>query len=41
MKQDYPSADYIRNNRVFFNIKCSDYGLIALMIYVSQKVYAR
>ncbi|MEM1408255.1 MAG: type II toxin-antitoxin system HigB family toxin, partial [Bacteroidota bacterium] len=41
LKQDYPSADYVGNNRVVFNIKGNDYRLIAIVIYVSQKVYMR
>ncbi|MEO1096435.1 MAG: type II toxin-antitoxin system HigB family toxin [Bacteroidota bacterium] len=41
LKQDYPSADYVGNNRVVFNIKGNDYRLIAIVIYVSQKVYVR
>ncbi len=41
LKQDYLSADYIGNNRVVFNIKGNDYRLIAIIIYVSQKVYIR
>ena len=41
LKQDYLSADYVGNNRVVFNIKGNDYRLIAIVIYVSQKVYIR
>lgn len=41
LKQHYLSADYVGNNRVVFNIKGNDYRLIAIVIFVSQKVYVR
>jgi len=41
LKNDYPSTDYIGNFRVVFNIKGNDYRLIAIVIYISQKVYVR
>lgn len=41
LKQQFLSADYVENNRVVFNIKGNDYRLIAIVIYVSQKVYVR
>lgn len=41
LKQTFNSADYVGNNRVVFNIKGNDYRLIAIIIYVSQKVYIR
>ena len=41
LKKDYLSADYAGNNRVVFNIKGNDYRLIAIIIYISQKVYIR
>ncbi|MEO9806415.1 MAG: type II toxin-antitoxin system HigB family toxin [Reichenbachiella sp.] len=41
LKNDFLSADYVGNNRVVFNIKGNDYRLIAIIIYVSQKVYVR
>jgi len=41
LKQDYLSADYVGNNRVVFNTKGNDYRLIAIVIYVSHKVYIR
>ena len=33
--------DYVGNNRVVFSIKGNNYRLIAIIIYVSQKVYIR
>jgi len=41
LKQDFLSADYVGNNRVVFNIKGNDFRLVAIIIYVSQKVYVR
>lgn len=41
LKQDYLRADYVGNNRVVFSIKGNNYRLIAIIIYVSQKVYIR
>ena len=41
LKQDYLRADYVGNNRVVFNIKGNDYQLVAIIIYISQKVYIR
>jgi mRNA interferase HigB len=41
LKRDYLNADYVGNKRVVFNIKGNDYRLIAIIIYVSQKVYLR
>lgn len=41
LKKTYPLADYVGNNRVVFNIKGNDFRLVAIVIYVSQKVYIR
>ncbi len=41
LKEDFPSADYVGNHRVIFNIKGNDYRLIAIVIYVSRKLYIR
>lgn len=41
LKNNFLSADYVGNNRVVFNIMGNDYRLIAIIIYVSQKVYVR
>ena len=41
LKQDFLNADYVGNNRVVFNIKGNDFRLVAIIIYVSQKVYVR
>ena len=39
LKNDFLSADYVGNNRVVFNIKGNDFRLVAIIIYISQKVY--
>ncbi len=41
LRLHFGTADYVGNNRVVFNIKGNDYRLIAIVIYVSQKVYIR
>lgn len=41
LKTKFPSADYVGNNRVVFNIKGNDYRLVTIIIYVSQKIYIR
>ena len=41
LKQDFLTVDYVGNNRVVFNIKGNDFRLVAIIIYVSQKVYVR
>lgn len=41
LKNQFLSADYFGNNRVVFNIKGNDFRLVAIIIYVSKKVYVR
>ncbi len=41
LKNHFLSADYVGNNRVVFNIKGNDFRLVAIIIYISQKVYVR
>ena len=41
LKNDFLGADYVGNNRVVFNIKGNDFRLVAIIIYISQKVYVR
>jgi len=41
LKQHFLSADYVGNHQVVFNIKGNDYRLVAIVIYISQKVYIR
>lgn len=41
LKAKHPSADYVGNNRIVFNIKGNDYRLVSIVIYVSKKIYIR
>lgn len=41
LKSQFRTADYVGNNRVVFNIKGDDYRLVAIIIYISKKVYIR
>lgn len=41
LKGVFSTADYVGNNRIVFNIKGNDYRLIAIVIYMSRKVYIR
>ena len=41
LRLDFPSADYIGNGRVIFNIKGNDYRLIVIVLYVINVVEIR
>jgi mRNA interferase HigB len=41
IKQHYPDASILRNNRVVFNIKGNDYRLIAAVHYDARRVFVR
>ncbi len=41
LKQSFLNADYVGNNRIVFNIKGNDFRLVAIVIYVSKKIYIR
>ena len=41
IKRVYSSASFLEDNRVVFNIKGNDYRLVAIVIFVSKKVYIR
>ncbi len=41
LKNDFQSTDYVGNSRIVFNIKGNDYRLVAIVIYISRKVYVR
>ncbi|MCQ2975319.1 MAG: type II toxin-antitoxin system HigB family toxin [Bacteroidales bacterium] len=36
LKQDFPSADYVGNDRFVFNIKGNNYRLVAKVLYKTQ-----
>ena len=41
MRQTFNSFDYVGNNRYVFNIKGSDYRLVAIISFNAKKVYIR
>jgi mRNA interferase HigB len=41
IRNTFPTADYVGNNRYVFNIKGNDYRLVAIIIFASKKVYIR
>lgn len=41
LKQDFPSADYVGNNRYVFNIKGNNYRTIALVVFFAGTVAIR
>lgn len=41
VKQTFNSVDYVGNNRYVFNIKGNNYRLVAIIIFMSKKVYIR
>lgn len=41
LKQDFPTADYVGNNRIVFNIKGNNYRIIVLVFFTGQKMFIR
>ena len=41
LKKDYPSADYVGNNRYVFNIKGNNYRLIVVIVFFAGTVAIR
>lgn len=41
IKEDFPSCDYITDNRYVFNIKGNHYRLLAMIFFPAQQVYIR
>lgn len=41
LKNDFPTADYVGNNRVVFDIKGNRYCIIVLVFFTGQKMYIR
>lgn len=41
LKKDYPTADYVGENRVVFDIKGNHYRIIVLIFFDGQKAYIR
>ncbi|MBX0290097.1 type II toxin-antitoxin system HigB family toxin [Hymenobacter sp. HSC-4F20] len=41
IRADFPSCDYVGDNRYIFNIKGNHYRLIAMIFFVSKQVFIR
>jgi mRNA interferase HigB len=41
IKADFPSVDYVGNDRYVFNIKGNDYRLVAMIFFNVRSVYIR
>lgn len=41
VKADFPSADYVGNNRLVFNIKGNNYRIVVIIFFDGQKTYIR
>lgn len=41
IKKDFPSTDYVGNDRIVFNIKGNKYRIVVLVFFDGQKAYIR
>lgn len=41
LKADFPSADYVGNDRVVFDIKGNKYRIVVLVFFSGQKMFIR
>jgi len=41
LKADYPTADYVKNNRYVFNIKGNNYRLVVVVVFFAGEVNIR
>ncbi|HXB42066.1 MAG TPA: type II toxin-antitoxin system HigB family toxin [Bacteroidia bacterium] len=41
VKNDFPYADYVGNNRIVFNIKGNTYRIVVIIFFDGQKTYIR
>ena len=41
IRKTFSSVDYVGNDRYIFNVRGNKYRLIAVVIFISQKVYIR
>jgi len=41
LKEKFNHVDYVGNNRYVFNIKGNDFGLVCIIICISNKAYIR
>ena|SRR6218665_1246658 len=41
LKKDFPTADYVKNNRVVFDIKGNKYRIVVVVYFSGQKMFIR
>lgn len=41
LKADFPTADYVGNDRVVFDIKGNNYRIVVLVFFTGQKMFIR
>jgi len=41
LKSDYPSADFVKNNRYVFNLKGNNYRLVVVVVFFAGEVNIR
>ena len=41
IKQTFNTVDYVGNDRYVFNIKGNNYRIVAIVLFINQKVYMR
>ena len=41
MKKDFPSVDFVGNNRFVFDIKGNNYRIVVIAFFTGQKVFIR
>ena len=41
LKSDFPSADYVGNNRYVFNIRGNNYRMVVVVVYINDSLTIR
>ncbi|MCW3086573.1 MAG: hypothetical protein JWP12_3939 [Bacteroidetes bacterium] len=41
LKKEFPSADYVKDDRIVFNIKGNNYRIVVLVFFTGQKMFIR
>ena len=41
LKKDFPSADFVGNNRIVFDIKGNKYRIVVIAFFTGQKLFIR
>ena len=41
LKKDFPSADFVGNNRIVFDIKGNNYRIVVIAFFTGQKLFIR